>query len=228
LNARVWLLAASLVLAAPFDLASKALAQDDASLQTMLIARIQGRLDALASGDRAPWKGDLDPNALIVDEEGHVRTPSAFLAWLSPLPSGSSGTLRVTDVHFARSNDAAVVAFVAREHESIYDARFFARFSFVDTYHERDGRWMLVSEQQTRLQLDPPTVALHLTQLRSYVGRYRMAGAPYIFEVSIVRAARKAPSHLRRALTRINQTCFSVRIVPRCTSSLSTTGARRS
>lgn len=160
--------------------------QEDASLRSTLVSRIQARLDAFASGDRTAWKSDLDPNALIVDEEGRVRTPSAFLTWLSPLPSGSSGTLRVSDVHFARSNDVAAVTFVAREHESIYNARFFARFSFVDTYHARNGEWLLVSEQQTRLQLDPPTVVLPAASLKQYIGRYRMAGAPYVFAVSIV------------------------------------------
>jgi hypothetical protein len=163
-----------------------ALAQDDASLQTMLIAKIQARLDAFASGDRAVWKSDMAPDALIVDEEGRVRTPSEFLTWLTPLPKGSSGTLRVSDVHFARNNDVAVVAYVARERESIYNAHFAARFSFVDTYQRRDGEWLVVSEQQTRLQMDPPTVTLSVAQLQRYVGRYRMVGAPYVFAVSIV------------------------------------------
>jgi hypothetical protein len=177
--------AASLTLLAILAFTSKAPAQDDASLQAMLIAKIQARLDAFASGNREPWKSDMDPNALIVDEEGRVRTPSAFLAWLSPLPKGSSGTLRVTDVHFARTNDVAVVAYVAREHENIYNAHFAAHFSFVDTYQQRNGKWLLVSEQQTRLQMDPPTIALSLDQMQRYVGRYRMVGAPYIFKVSI-------------------------------------------
>src|ERR1700749_678337 len=116
----VWIAAATIF--TTYACSANAFAQDDAALQRMLVAKVQARLDAFASGDRAAWKSDLAPNALIVDEEGNVRTPSAFLAWLTPLPKGSSGTIRVTHLHFARSNDVAVLAFVAREHESIYDA----------------------------------------------------------------------------------------------------------
>jgi hypothetical protein len=181
---QAWFVAGIAAIAA-LGFAWKASAQDDASLQRMLTARIQARLNAFASGDPAPWKDDMDPNALIVDEEGNVRTPSAFLAWLTPLPKGSSGTLWVTDAHFSRENDVAAIAYVARERESIYNAHFAARFSFVDTYHERDGRWLLISEQQTRLQMDPPTVVLPASRLQAYVGRYRMEGAPYVFDVSI-------------------------------------------
>jgi hypothetical protein len=179
-----WLVA-GIASIAVLGFAWKASAQDDASLQRMLTARIQARLDAFASGNPAPWKSDMDPNALIVDEEGNVRTPSVFLAWLTPLPKGSTGQIWITEPHFSRNNDVIAIAYIARERESIYNAHFAARFSVVDTYHEHNGEWLLISEQQTRLQMDPPTVTLTPSHLQAYVGRYRMEGAPYVFAVSI-------------------------------------------
>jgi hypothetical protein len=107
------------------------------------------------------------------------------LAALKPLPKGSSGTLRVTQPQFRRIGDIAVVTFVADEHERIYNAHFAAHFAFTDTYHRVGNRWLLVSEQDERLQMDPPTTTLSDVQKRLYVGRYRMFGGPYVFAVHL-------------------------------------------
>jgi len=160
-------------------------ATSDSMLERQLIAQIQARLDAYATGDKRPWQEDLDANALLMDEEGVITTKAEFLAQLRPLPSGSSGTLRVTQPRFSRAGDVAVVAFVADEHEMIYQAHFAARYGMVDTYRRKGNRWLLMSDTQTRLAHDPPTASLPESQLRHYVGRYRMDGGPYEFVVMI-------------------------------------------
>ncbi len=164
-----------------------AAAASRAPLETRLIAQVQARLDALAVGNRRPWARDLDPHALLMDEEGHVSTTAGFLAALKPLPKGSTGSLRVTHPRFRRDGGVAVLAYVADERETIYRARFHAHFGIVDTYHRVGHRWLLVADQQTRLPHDPPTVPIGRAQMRRYVGRYRMVGAPLTFVVRIVR-----------------------------------------
>lgn len=156
-----------------------------APLEARLIARADARLNAYATGDKAPWERDLDPHALLMDEEGHVSTAAGFLAALRPLPKGSTGTLHVTHPRFRRIGDVAVLAYVVDEHETIFRARFHAHFGIVDTYHRAGNRWLLVADQQTRLPHDPPTVPIDRAQMRRYVGRYRMVGGPVTFVVTI-------------------------------------------
>ena len=156
-----------------------------ATLETQLVSQIQGRLDAIAIGDKAVWARDLDDSALLMDEEGHVTTKAQFLARLAPLPKGSTGSLRVTQPHFTRAGDVAVIAFIADEHEAIYGQRFQARFGMVDTYHHVGDRWLLLSDTQTRLPLDPPVAHLTATQAQRYVGRYRMLDGPLVFSVTM-------------------------------------------
>jgi hypothetical protein len=155
------------------------------TLETQLISQIQARLDAITSGDKAVWARDLDDSALLMDEEGHVSTKAAFLAGLVPLPKGSTGTLRVIRPHFARAGDVAVIAFIADEHETIYGQHFQAQFGMVDTYHRVGDRWLLLSDTQTRLPLDPPVTHLTPAQAQRYVGRYRMLDGPLVFAVTM-------------------------------------------
>jgi hypothetical protein len=155
------------------------------TLETQLIAQIQARLDAITSGDRAVWARDLDESALLMDEEGRVSTKAQFLASLAPLPRGSTGTLRVIRPHIARAGDVAVIAFIADEHETIYGQHFQAQFGMVDTYHRVGDRWLLLSDTQTRLPLDPPVAHLTTAQAQRYVGRYRMLDGPLVFAVTI-------------------------------------------
>jgi hypothetical protein len=157
-----------------------------ATLETQLIAQIQARLDAITSGDKAVWARDLDASALLMDEEGHVSTKAQFLAGLAPLPRGSTGMLRVIRPHFARAGDVAVIAFIADEHETIYGQHFQAQFGMVDTYHRVGEQWLLLSDTQTRLPLDPPVAHLSAAQAQRYVGRYRMLDGPLVFAVTIV------------------------------------------
>lgn len=156
-----------------------------AQLETQLVSQIQARLDAITSGDRAVWARDLDDSALLMDEEGHVTTKAQFLASLAPLPSGYTGSLRVTRPHFTHAGDVAVIAFVADEHETIYGQRFKAQFGMVDTYHRVGDRWLLLSDTQTRLPLDPPVAHLTAPQAQRYVGRYRMLDGPLVFAVAM-------------------------------------------
>ncbi|MGD0967850.1 MAG: nuclear transport factor 2 family protein [Candidatus Aquilonibacter sp.] len=154
-----------------------------ATLETQLVTQIQARLDAITSGDKAVWARDLDDAALLMDEEGHVSTKAQFLAALAPLPKGSTGSLRVTRPHFARTGDVVVIAFIADEHETIYGQHFQAQFGMVDTYHRVGDRWLLLSDTQTRLPLDPPVAHLTTAQAQRYVGRYRMLEGPLVFAV---------------------------------------------
>jgi hypothetical protein len=169
-----------------FAAAVVAASAEEPPLQTQLSTQVQARLDAIAIGDKAPWERDLDPAALLMDEEGNVTTKAQLLAELQQLPKGSWGTLRLTQPHFSQIGDLAILAFIADENETIYGQHFHADFGEVDTYHKTNAGWLLASETETRLPQEPPTVRPTAAQMQAVAGNYRMLDGPLVFAVTIV------------------------------------------
>src|SRR5689334_4363724 len=69
-----------------------------------LVAMSRARLAAVDAGDRAAYGRGLDPDGVFVDEDAVVRTGSALLDEVRPLPAGYVGhielqhpTVRITD-----------------------------------------------------------------------------------------------------------------------------------
>jgi hypothetical protein len=80
-----------------FFVAKSVLAQDTGSItQAELLHRTQIMYDAVATGVKAPWQQYLAGDAIIHDEKGASYTKPTFLATVEPLPSGYSGTIKVT------------------------------------------------------------------------------------------------------------------------------------
>lgn len=165
---------AALVLFAP------AVARADDS--ALLKAKMQMLMDAVAPGDKAPWRATLDPRFVATDENGEVSNYDQEIAGIEPLPKGSSGTIAVTEWKATIFGDSAVSTELDDEHENFHGQQIHAQYRATATWLKVSGDWKLVALQTIALRQDPPSVTLSQPQLDSYVGRYR-AGPDYTYTI---------------------------------------------
>jgi hypothetical protein len=141
-------------------------------LVSLLRAKDQALLDAIAPGDRAVWDRTLTPEAIYVDEEGHTFTRAEFLAELRPLPSGVSGQITIADFQVHRVGDTVLVVHRDEERENFHGHQLQATYLMTDTWVQRNGEWQLAMVHVHVMNGDPPAITLSPAKLDQYVGRY--------------------------------------------------------
>jgi ketosteroid isomerase-like protein len=168
-----------LLFAAATAVAASAPAPDDAAT---LRALDQALLDAIAPGDRATWDRALSPDAVYVDEDGHVLDRAAFLATIEPLPRGLSGHISIADYSVRLHGDAALVVQRLDESEDYHGLPLHADYLVTETWLRQDGRWRLALVHAYVANADPPAIALPAPALDEYVGRYAGPGG-MVYEI---------------------------------------------
>jgi hypothetical protein len=104
-----------------FFVAKSVLAQDTASItQAELLHRTQIMYDAVATGVKAPWQQYLAGDAIIHDEKGASYTKPTFLATVEPLPSGYSGTIKVTHPQTIFADGVSIFSYDVEEEEIVF------------------------------------------------------------------------------------------------------------
>jgi ketosteroid isomerase-like protein len=169
----------ALLLAAATAVAAPAASPDDAAT---LRALDQALLDAIAPGDRATWDRTLAPDAVYVDEDGHVLDRAAFLESLEPLPKGLSGHIAIADYSVRLHGDTALVVQKLDEHEDYHGLPLRAGYLITETWLRQDGRWRLALVHAYVANPDPPAIALPAAALDDYVGRYAGPGG-LVYEI---------------------------------------------
>jgi hypothetical protein len=142
--------------------------------ETELRKIAQEMLDAIAPGNADVWRRHLHERVVLVDENGTVRTKSAMLAELSPLPPGLVGRIAIDTFKIETHGDVAVLAYEAQEHLDYHGQLLQGRYRINDTWLKTGQGWQLLAEQVAAVQKDPPSVKLTQTQLCEYNGAYAM------------------------------------------------------
>ena len=150
---------------------------------TVLKAKMQALMDAIAPGDKAPWVATLDKRFVTTDENGEVYNYDQILAQVAPLPKGASGTIQVTDWKATIFGNSAVSTELDDEHEDFHGQKIHAQYRQTATWLKESGDWKLVATQTLAMRQDPPAVELPGALTDSYVGRYR-AGPDYVAEIT--------------------------------------------
>jgi hypothetical protein len=143
---------------------------------TLLRAKDQALLDAIAPGDRKVWDQALAPDAVYVDENGAVMNQSQFLEQLTPLPAGASGNLHISAYTAHIVGDLATVIHIDDEQENYHGQALTARYLTTETWRRDDGEWKLYLVHAYAVPKDPPAITLPAKEMEQYVGRY--AGGP--------------------------------------------------
>jgi hypothetical protein len=139
-----------------------------------LEALTQRLADALAPGRKDVWAALLHPKFVSTDENGAVFDRDRFLANLTPLPSGASGTLRVIDFVARDLGGLAVTTYVLDEVEQFHGETLRSQYRNTDSWVRTPQGWRLAAMQEIALRTDPPAVEIPAVEWDQYVGRYRL------------------------------------------------------
>jgi hypothetical protein len=132
----------------------------------------QALADAVAPGEARTWDRYTDAALTYVSEDGEVKDKAAILAELKPLPTGISGTIRVTEFRAQGHGAFAVTTYVMEETETIDGQVLHNRYRETDTWRAFGGAWKLVAAQVLALNKDPPALVLPAASLDAYAGTY--------------------------------------------------------
>ena len=154
---------------------SPAAADNEKITQDELVRRTQELVDAVAVGNQEPWKQYFAEDAMFFDEKGRNMDKSALMADITPLPKGSSGTIRVVKPQSRIIGQTAILSYDLDETETIYGQVEKARYHETDTWMVRDGRWQIVPGQVLRYYEDPAPGKAEPARLNDYVGTYELA-----------------------------------------------------
>lgn len=148
---------------------------DTTITQEELVRRTQEIVDAVAIGDRKPFEKYFAADSMIFDEKGRNMDKKAFVEDQSPLPAGSSGSIKLVKPQSRILGDTAILSYDLDETETIFGQELKARYHETDTWVRRNGDWQIVAEQVLRYYEDPAPGKLDLKRYADYVGTYELA-----------------------------------------------------
>lgn len=134
----------------------------------------QALYDAVAGGDTAVWDRVLAENCMITTEDGEVLGKSAFLKQMRPLPSGSSGRIRVRDLTVQRVGAAAIVHYWLDETEDIFEQRLKTVYVETDVYRRSADGWRMLAAQLTVVPRDLEPIEVDSGLWPALEGEYRL------------------------------------------------------
>jgi hypothetical protein len=143
--------------------------------QAELVARTQTLYDAVAPGNQTPFQQYLADDFILHDEKGDAYTKPTFLATVVPLPTGYSGSIRVTHPQTIFAPGVAIFSYDLDEVETVFRNRMTARYHQTDTWLYRKNRWQIAASQVMRYYEDPSPAPGNPANLSDYVGTYELA-----------------------------------------------------
>lgn len=157
---------------------------DPAANTAELEAATREIYEAIPKGDRATWDRWLADDFVLLDRDGKVLDRAAVLADFTPLPPTIQLRLDIEELTMRHLGpDAAMVAFLVRETETIFGQTLHVDYRTALTFARRDGAWRLIVFQYVELPRDGTPVPVPSDRLAAYVGSYR-ADAETRFVVS--------------------------------------------
>ena len=138
----------------------------------LLRAKDQALLDAIAPGDRKVWDAALSADAVYVDENGTLIERAEFLKQLEPLPTGASGTLKISEYIAHVAGDLATVIHTDDKEENYHGQILHARYLSTETWRLEEGEWKLHLVHTYAVLHDPPAISLPAEDMQQYAGRY--------------------------------------------------------
>jgi len=169
-------IAALCVILLPFALAPGQTPDSSVAATEREIVQIaQTLFDAVPSGNKEVWERYVADDAMYTDENWHILSKKDVIDGLSPLPSGYSGSIRMTNIQFRFNGSAAVLSYRALEEESIFGQKLSPIYLITDTYFKRNNLWQLIASHVSVLPGERKALRLDPGQFHSILGEYELA-----------------------------------------------------
>jgi hypothetical protein len=152
--------------------------QDD--LSTLLRAKDQALLDALAPGDHAPWDEVMSVDFVYVDENHQIMTRDEFLKQLQPLPTGASGNISIHTYQVIFNGDTAIVIHHDDETEHYFGSDLHAEYMMTETWQLLEKEWKLRIVHACAIPGESAAVAISHQQIDELAGTYRAGTLTYV------------------------------------------------
>jgi hypothetical protein len=143
--------------------------------QEELVRNTQEILDAVATGDQAPFKKYFAEDVLFSDEKGRNMDKAALVKDITPLPAGYSGTIKVVRPQSRIVGDTAILSYDLDETETVFGQKLTARYHEIDTWMFRAGKWQIIASQVHRYYEDPAPGKADISKFSGYAGTYQLS-----------------------------------------------------
>jgi len=145
------------------------------ALRDELVKTTQALMDALPTGDKAPWEQWVTDDAVLIDEFGRVAGKADTIASLHHFPAGVTGSIEMRDPHAWLHGDSALLSVEEYERESYFGQSFVVRYRSLLTFVRQGGQWKLAGAQDVTIPTAPPDLVVSGLVPGDYVGTYRYA-----------------------------------------------------
>lgn len=140
---------------------------DAATIEKLLVER----LATTAHADAAAYARYVAPEAVFVDDYGVQEDAAQHIASIGKRRVGHS-RYTVDDVRVAREQGVLLVTYHAVEHVSFGPREQGTGYRMVETYVQRDGKWLVRSHAEAQVATAPPPQQVPEQTLQDYVGQY--------------------------------------------------------
>jgi hypothetical protein len=182
---------AALVLLSPVG----SLALSEGDLTSVLRAKDQALLDAIAPGERSVWEEMLAPDFFYADENMRIIPRAVFLKEMLPLPKGSSGAITIATYEVHRVGDTAIVVHRDDEAEQYFGNELHAQYLMTETWQLLKGEWKLREIHCAAIPVDADSIALTPAQMDELVGAFQAGSLRYIIRRDGSRLLGGQPGH---------------------------------
>ena len=156
-----------------------------ADAKTVIAGQLQALMDATSNGDARVWDRLLDSDCLYVEEDDTVKSKSDMVKEAVPLPKGISGTIKVELLRFHADGNIAVAVSRDHETENYFGQVLHAEYLSTSTWKNEADGWKLIAAQVLAEPIDPAAIALPLSALTEYAGRYKLKDSDVVYSVTI-------------------------------------------
>lgn len=151
-----------------------------------IIATVQARANACASGDLQTWAKFVDPS--FRDIEGNIIYTRQQLLDLCHNAArairGHKVERQASDFHFQFVGNIALVDYLYDFNEYLGEAVFHDPLRRFETFEKRQGKWVGLLEVSAEVIPDPPVVKVDGATLEAFVGEYAWAGSDFVDTVT--------------------------------------------
>jgi len=141
--------------------------------------------DAITSGTPATWDKYLDPDVIYAEEDGTYKGKEGMVKEIRPLPQDLDGEIKVELLSFHEEGDTAVALFRQHEIEHYYGQTIRASYLLSTVWKMRADGWRQIEGQVLAEKTDPPSIALPVRDLQTFVGTYKLKDSEPTYTITL-------------------------------------------